>query len=291
MIPPRPAILAVLAWLLAWPLLSAQTAPVGQPRRIVSVIPAVTEMLFAVGAGPKVIAVSSFDHYPPEVEKLPKVGALIDPDLERILALRPDLVIVYGTQTDLRAQLDRASVPTFIYKHGGLADVIATMKSVGSRVGHAGEADRAARQIEEKIASVRSRVSGRAKPRTLVVFSREPLALRGIYASGAQGFINDMVTAAGGANVFADIARESVQATSELILTRRPDVILELSGAPLGADELVRERAVWSVLASVPAVRSGRVFILADERTVTPGPRIADGIEAIARVLHPEAFR
>jgi iron complex transport system substrate-binding protein len=285
------AAVAVALWLLLWPPVLAQTTAGRRPVRIVSLIPAVTEMLFAVGAGSQVVAVSSFDHYPPEVEKLPKVGALIDPDLERILALRPDLVIVYATQTDLRAQLDRASVPAFIYKHGGLADVIATMKSVGARVGHAEEADRAARQIETRIVSIQSRVSARPKPRTLVVFSREPLALRGIFASGAQGFINDMVTAAGGTNVFGDVARESVQATSELILTRRPEVILELRGAPLTGDEPARERAVWNTLGSVPAVRSGRVFILADERTVTPGPRVADGIEAIARVLHPEAFR
>ena len=89
----------------------AALQPSATPTRIISLIPAVTEMLFAIGAGPQVMAVGSFDRYPPEVEKLQRVGALIDPDVERILSLRPDLVAIYGSQADLRIQLERAKVP------------------------------------------------------------------------------------------------------------------------------------------------------------------------------------
>jgi iron complex transport system substrate-binding protein len=248
-------------------------------------------MLFAIGAGPQVVAVSSFDHFPPEVDKLQRVGALLDPDVERILALRPDLVVVYGTQTDLRTQLARASIPTYVYAHGGLADLVTTLKRVGGRVGRSADAEALSQQIEGRIAYLKQRLKGYPAPRTLIVFSREPLALRGIYASGGVGFVHEMVAAAGGVNVFADVTRESVQATTELILARRPDVILELRGAPLAANELPGEKAVWGKLTSVPAVRTGRVFILADERTVIPGPRVADGIEVIARALHPGVFK
>src|SRR4051794_22989768 len=87
-----------------------------RPRRIISLIPAVTEMLFAIGAGPQVIAVSSFDEYPPEVKNLQRVGALLDPDVERILSLRPDLVVLFGSQEDLSKQLARANVATFSYR-------------------------------------------------------------------------------------------------------------------------------------------------------------------------------
>ena len=88
--------------------------PPSAPRRIISLIPAVTEMLFAIGAGPQVVAVSSFDRYPPQVEKLQRVGALIDPDVERILSLRPDMVAIYASQGDLRAQLERAKIPIYV---------------------------------------------------------------------------------------------------------------------------------------------------------------------------------
>jgi iron complex transport system substrate-binding protein len=271
-----------------------RTSPLAQPQRaparIISLIPAVTEMLFAIGAGPQVVAVSSFDRYPPEVEKLQRVGALIDPDVERILSLRPELVVVYGSQADLRAQLERAKIPLYIYSHAGLADITATIRSVGARVGRGQAADRTARDIETRIESVRQRVAGRPRPRTLIVFEREALTLRGIYASGGYGFIHDMVEAAGGANVFADVKREAVQATTELILSRGPEAILELRADVLSAGVRQREAAVWQSLPALPAVRTGRVYFFGDPRTVIPGPRIAEAIELFARTLHPERF-
>lgn len=270
---------------------AAHVAAQQAPQRIISIIPAVTEILFAIGAGPQVVAVSRFDSFPPEVQKLPAVGALIDPDLERILALRPDLVAVYGSQTDLRAQLDRAKVPVYLYSHAGLADVTTTIREIGERVGHADAARKLADRIETRIRAISVQVSGRPKPRTLIVFGRENGALRGVYASGGVGFVHDMVEAAGGENVFADIPRQAVQATTELILSRRPDVVLELRAGSLNPDELKRETAVWNTLSALPAVRTGRVVLLADERTVVPGPRVAEGTEVIARALHPAAFR
>lgn len=258
-----------------------------RPARIISVIPAVTEMLFALGAGDRVVGVGSFDRYPPGVEKLPRVGALIDPDLERILSLKPDLVAVYGSQVDLRRQLERANVPVFDYRHAGLADVTTTIQALGERIGNAGEARALAGRIEARLAAVRRRVDGLPRPRVLVVFGRERLALRAIYASGGVGFVHDMVAVAGGDNVFADVGREAVQATTEQILSRRPDLILELRADPLTEAEVRQEIATWSQLQGVPAVRSQRVYIISDPRTVVPGPRVAEGVEAIAAVLHP----
>ena len=266
--------------------LSLEVAAQSRPTRIVSVVPAVTEMLFALGAGDRVVGVGSFDKFPPEVEKLPRVGALLDPDLERILSLRPDLVVVYGSQSDFRQQLERARVPMFVYSHAELSDVATTLTDLGTRIGAAAQARQLVQEMERRIAAVRASVAGKPRPRTLIVFGRESLSLRGIYASGGYGFVHDMVTAAGGDNVFAELKQQSVQATSELILARRPDVILELRAEPLAPDLETKERAVWNTLASVPAVRSGRVHIITDRRTVVPGPRVGEGVEVIARVLH-----
>jgi len=268
---------------------TSQTPP--PPFRIISLIPAVTEMLFAVGAGPQVVAVSSFDRYPPEVSKLQRVGALLDPDVERILSLRPDLVIVYGSQSDLRAQLDRARIPTYIYRHAGLADVTMTLQQIGERVGHSREASGLVKSIQSRIDAVRQRVAGRGRPRTLIVFDREALTLRGIYASGGYGFVHDMVDAAGGEDVFADVKQEAVQATTELILARRPDVILELRGDPVAADMKAKEIGVWRALTSLPAVQNSRIYFLDQQTTVVPGPRVAEGVELIARALHPDVFK
>lgn len=259
--------------------------------RIVSVIPAVTEMLFAIGAGAQVVAVGSFDEYPPEARRLPRVGALLDPDLERILALEPDLVVVYESQTDFRRQLERASVPTFVYRHAGLADVTITIQALGTRVGREQAAASLVNSIESALSRIRSRVAGRPRPRTLLVFGRDALALRGVYASGGVGFLHDMLVAAGGENVFADVPKQSVQATTELILARRPEVIIELRAQSMAPENYAKEQAVWQALPGVPAVRQKRVVFLSDERTVVPGPRVAEGTELLARALHPEAFR
>lgn len=256
------------------------------PARIVSLVPAVTETLFALGAGDRVVGVSNFDKFPPDVEKIPKVGALLDPNLDRILSLKPDLVVVYYSQTDLQTQLQRASVASYPYKHAGLADVTDTIRSVGARIGRTAQGRALATEIESKIAALRKRYASGARPRTLVVFGRENFALRGIYASGGRGFVHDMLTVAGGDNVFADVDREAVQATTELILARRPEVIIELRADPMTADAERKEVTTWDQLASLPAVRAKRVHIITDPRTVIPGPRVAEGVEMIAERLH-----
>jgi iron complex transport system substrate-binding protein len=248
----------------------------------------VTEVLFAVGAGPQVVAVSSFDDEPPQVRTLPRVGGLLDPDTERILALKPDLVIVYGSQTDLKTQLARANIPLFDYRHGGLADVLATIRTVGARTGRAAEAARVAAALEQRLAAVRARVADRRRPRTLLVFGREPGSLRNIWVSGGVGFLHDMLVAAGGENVFAGVARESVQATTETILARAPEAILELRSERVAGDaDVQREIRAWAALASVPAVKNGRVIVLTGPALTVPGPRIAESIERMAAALHP----
>ena len=146
-------------------------------------------------------------------------------------------------------------------------------------------------EIERRLADIRQRVAGRPRPRTLLVLGREALAIRGIYASGGIGFLDDMLAVAGGENAFADVRRQSVQATAELILGRRPDVIIELRIGEMSEDRVKQEVASWQRLASVPAVQNGRVFLFQDPRTVVPGPRVAEGTELIARALHPDVFK
>jgi len=268
---------------------SAATAPA---RRIVSLVPALTEMLFAIGAGPQVVAVSSFDDFPPEVKALPRVGALLDPDVERILTLRPDLVITYGSQGSVEAQLARAGIKTFSYTHGGVMAILQTLRELGTATGRVSQAEGKTREIEAKLNAVRATVRGYARPRVLLVFGRQPRSLRQMYASGGVGFLNDILEAAGGTNVFADVEQESVQPSQETLLTRAPDVIIEIrSGRSDAATDVLGERSAWSPLASIPAVRNGRIHFLSGAQYVVPGPRVGLAAEQLARMLHPEAFK
>jgi iron complex transport system substrate-binding protein len=266
-------------------------APASPPRRIVSLVPAITEMLFAIGAGPQVVAVSSYDEFPPEVKALPKVGALLDPDTERILALRPDLVIVYGSQSDLEKQLERSGHSTFSYRHGGIPTTLNTIRELGVATGHRVEADQLASSLQSRLDAVRARVKGSTPVRTMLIFERQPGTLREVYASGGVGFLNEMLTIAGGSNVFADVTKESVQPSIETMLARAPSVILEVRAAGLIEKTPSPERDVWSALSSIPAVRNRRVHLLTGDYLVVPGPRLAAATEAYARALHPEAFK
>ncbi len=250
-------------------------------------------MLYAIGAGPRVVAVSSYDSFPPEVKKLPSVGALLDPNVELILSLKPQMVVVYGSQTDLKQQLARAGIGVFDYRHAGLPDVATTIRALGERTGTSARAEEVARGIERGLDDIRLKVKDRPRPRTLLVFGRERLALRGLYTSGGVGFLNDMLEAAGGTNVFADVKVQAVQASTEQILARRPDVVLEARGTnsawPSGDRQA--ELNVWNALGSIPAVRNHRVLFLFDDRIVIPGPRVVEGTLVMAKALHPEAFR
>jgi len=243
-------------------------------------------MLFAIGAGSQVVGVSNFDRYPADVATRTRVGGLVDPDFERVLSLRPDLVIVYGTQTDLIARLTNVGVPLYRYQHAGLADITATIRSVGARVGHDADAQRLASTIERDIASLRARAAGLAHPRTMLVFDRESGSLRGMYVSGGLGFLHDMLEVAGGVNAFADVKRQSLQVTIEIALARAPDVILEVHPGPSWtAAQLARERAAWQDLASVPAVRANRLYFLVDDKLPVPGPRVVESIRVMADAL------
>ena len=212
--------------------------------------------------------------------------------MEQIFALRPDLVLLYETQRDQIAQLRRAGIPVFAHAHGGLTDTLSVIRRLGARIGQPQDAARVSGTIETRLAALRSRLGGRTPPRVLLVFGREPGSLRNVYASGGVGFLHDMLGAAGGRNVFAAVRRESVQLTSEAILAAAPEVIVELTyDKRMTAATQAAEIAVWDRLPAVPAVRTRRVYLLLGNQFVQPGPRLADATEAIAQVLHPDAFQ
>jgi iron complex transport system substrate-binding protein len=226
------------------------------------------------------------------VSRITRVGGLLDPDVERILALRPDLVVVYNTQVELKQRLDRAGISYYSYEHRALPDITATLRAIGARIGSADRANAAAAGMERAIAAIRSRLSRAPHPRTMLVFDRDLLSLRSIYASGGYGFLHDMLEAAGGQNVFADVKQQSVEVSTEMVLARQPDVIIELwYGDSVNSLNLQRQQQAWIALGSVPAVRNHRVYELAGDEFVVPGPRVVDATRRLARTLHPETYQ
>jgi iron complex transport system substrate-binding protein len=281
----RGAVLALAAVLVA--AVAPDPIVAAQVQRVISIIPATTEMLFGMGAGDRLVAVGTYDRFPPEVDRLPRVGALLDPDVERIIALRPDLVVLYGTQADLRSQLDRAHIPYFPYLHRGLPDIADTIRSLGARVGVAAGANALAARLERQLTDIKAKAAHRGRPKTLIVFGREPGSLRHIDSSGGVGFLHDMLELAGGTDAFADVKQQSVLTSTEMILARAPEIIIELRYT---RSNLSTDLRAWDVLSSVPAVRQHRVYLLEGEEFVIPGPRVGDATERLSRKIHPEAW-
>ena len=275
-------------------LLAAAPAAAQPPRpgRIVSLVPADTEMIYAIGDGARVAAVSNYDHFPADVARLPRVGGLLDPSVERILAIKPDLVIVYATQTELIERLDRAGIARFNYRHKALPDLLTTIRAIGERIGATAPADALASGMQRSLDEIRGKTAGLPHPATLLVFERDPSSLRNVYASGGYGFLHDMLEVAGGRNVFAGMAQQAVQASTEMLITSRPEVIVELVyGDSRKNVDLAAALRAWDALASVPAVRSHRIVALTGDEFVVPGPRVVDATRKLAHALHPDVFK
>ncbi len=245
-------------------------------------------MLFAIGAGPRVIAVSSFDHWPPEVAKLTRVGGLLDPDIERILSLKPDLLVADASQSEVLAKAKAAGIRVYPYTLGGIDNLARTMRELGRLMGTTQQADAAADAVDQRLNAIRKRVEGLPRPRTLLVFGREPGALRSIDVSGGVGFLHDIVQLSGGDNVFGREKREWVRVSVENIVAAAPEVVIELHyGYYLTPQRVQTEMAVWNSLTTIPAVRNHRVHLFEGDKFVVPGPRLVDAAAEIAKVIHP----
>jgi iron complex transport system substrate-binding protein len=210
--------------------------------------------------------------------------------VERILSLRPDLVLTYASQTSFEAQLGQAGVRSFSYRHGGIDVVLGSLRRLGAVTGHEALANRKAEEIQAQLNAIRMKVRGRDRPRVMLVFARPPGSLQQLFAAGGTGFLHDILDIAGAVNVFADVERESVQPSHETMIRRAPDIILEISGTrEISEADAARSRKTWAAL-SIPAVKSGRIYFLSGDYLVIPGPRLPRSAEAFARVIHPEAF-
>ena len=158
---------------------------------------------------------------PPEVRALPQVGGLLDPDVERILALKPDLVIVYATQKDRSSSSSRAGIPISTTSTG-LADIMTTIRALGVRIGSAARADALASGIDARLAAIAPGRRRPPPPANAAGVRARPGTLRGVYASGGYGFLHDMLRPPAETNVFADVRQQAVQASTEMIIASSP---------------------------------------------------------------------
>jgi cobalamin transport system substrate-binding protein len=287
------AIIAV-CWLVASPseaasatrdMLGRDVTLAAPPKRIVSLVPSVTEILYALNAEPLLVGVTDFCDFPPEARRQPKVGGMVAPSLEAIIALKPDLVIATteGTREDTFTQLARVGVPVYLVAAHHVADATSLMRRLGELTGREGAAGPLVARLEQRIEAVKKAVLPLARPRVLYVLWPEPLIV-----PGRAALVTELIQLAGGQSLTADDPNAWPRYSLEAAVARNPEVILLANhGAGTGAVSMDK----WRRLASLPAVKSGRLLSINGDLMHRYGPRFVDGLEQLARAIHPEAFR
>lgn len=249
------------------------------PQRIISAAPSVTEILFALGLDRRIVGISTADDYPADkVGPKPRIGNVVL-DVERILRLRPDLIL--GVASLQRGQLERLialKLPVFAVDAATLPEVYEQITLIGRLTGRGGAAAGLVAEMRRRERAVERAVEGRTAPRVYVEIWGEPLM-----TAGEGTFITDLIDRAGGRNVFGDV-HGWPQVSEEAVVRRNPDVIVVMY--PQGTRVLTRRG--WH---RVNAVKAQRVSIISPSLVTRPGPRLVAGLERLARIIHPEAFR
>jgi iron complex transport system substrate-binding protein len=249
--------------------------------RVVSLSPSTTEALAAIGAGDALVGRSRYCDYPPDVLTVPEVGGFVDPNFEAIVALRPDLVT--GARGPAGAQMaDRLGglgIGTYFPETESLSAIDAMILGLGARTQHEASAERVVLEVHAREAAVRSAASALPKARTLLVFGIVPIVV-----AGPGSFADEMLAAAGGTNVVTEGGSYPTLGM-ERVLALAPDVLVDASmQESRGSERITNESPGWRELR---AVKTGRVISLRDEAVLRPGPRVGEGILALAQAIHP----
>ncbi len=257
-----------------------------QPQRIVSTFPSITETLFAIGAGDRVVGVSNYCRYPPAALSLPRVGGYLKPDAEKIALLRPDMVILRKNTTGLADRLSDLGIAHAEVSIGSLSDVYSMIREVGIAAGAEDRAEKLNDQIRSRLAAFRAETLGHARVKVLVIVGRTPGMLTNLIAVGPAAYLGELLEIAGGENVLTEPAIAYPRISMETVVRADPEVILDLSAMSDAASEgnrLVRE---WLSHRELEAVRSERVFAIPPEPLATPGPRVVEAVELLRSTIH-----
>ena len=252
--------------------------------RVISLAPNLTEIVFAVGGGDRLVGRTSYCDYPPEAKAVAAVGDTLHPNLERIIALQPQVVLI-STASQLEVftqQLQSQNIAVFVTDPHDLEGVFKSIEQIGSMLGQSDQATIVVQKLRERANAVEAAVKQKPPVRVFYQVSAEPL-----YTAGHDAFVTDLMRRAGATSVTAHVPGAWPKFSNESALAAKPEAIILPTGGSMGA----ANSSVTEALRQSPAALSGRVYKINDDHLARPGPRSLDGLEAMARALHPEAFK
>ncbi len=261
---------------------------VSRPQRIVSLAPNITEILFSLGLGERVVGVTRYCDYPPEAQAKEKIGGLVDPNIEKVKALNPDLIIGFrGNPLRILKRLRGLHLPLFVLEMGNdLESVFTLIETIGAVTIEQNEAEnliQSLRRRHEKIQSALQNVEHEPKVFLSIHGS-------GFWTSGGESFLNDLVIQARGKNIAGDIPRKWLLYNQEQLIDEDPEAIVILSRSREDFDKARDWIKTKTHLQGIKAVAADRVYFLDENLATRPGPRLVDALEELARLLHPQHF-
>jgi len=264
--------------------------PLGKRRKgFVTMGPHITETVFALGQGERVIAVGSFDDYPPAVWRLPKVGGYIDPDFEKITALSPEKLIVAGKQPRLTEYAEVNNLPVLNINMDSLKTIDQGIAELGLALRCVKQATRLRNEITAGLQEVRDAVKDLPRPKVLIIVGRRTHDLDSLPTAGGASFVSELVEVAGGDNIYKDKNQAYFEASKETIVIAAPDTILEFHcGESLSENQRNEYYQDWHALDTLPAVQKHHIHLILEPHGLRPGPRVAEIARLIARLLHSE---
>jgi len=267
---------------------AASLALAAQPQRIVSVSPAVTEILYGIGAFGRVVAVTDYCLYPPAAKALPKVGGWATPSVERIAGFRPDLVALSDAQTPfLEMPLQQLGIRTAIARSQTIQDAYTAIATLGDATGNQQQAARLVREIKAALEHIRTRTAPVSHPTVLCIIDRTPGTLRDLYATTEGSYLAELIAIAGGRTVGGSSRLGYAKISKEAVLTINPEIVLDIM--PTSQNNAgPHPESAWQDLPEISAVQHGRVYVVRDEFVPHDSQMIAKTAALFARLFHPE---
>jgi len=257
------------------------------PERIISLSPNITEIIYGIGAWEKVVGVTLYADFPPEVEGVPKVGGWVNPNFEEIVKLNPDLVLLMKDQDGMFGdKIRKLGYKTItIDSNTSIDDIQNSILEIGRMLGKQDEAHRLSEEIKNSLNEIRSETKNTPDKKVLLVVGRNPGRLEDIYVIGKNNYINELISLAGGTNV-VESDRLALKITIEAILSYSPDVIIEVNHQKnKDTDDIVK---IWNGLKEIQAVKNQEVHVVFSNELLRPSQRIIEGARILSRILHPE---
>ena len=259
-----------------------------QPQRIISTSPSITEMLFELGLQDRIVAVTDFCIYPEEACLLPSIGGVLNPDIEKIISLAPDLIILQSDSATVEKNINSLGIPTFSIKVRTISDIFDSINRLGKELNCQEAAEKLVLLLKDKINAFKLKLVGQLPKKVLLLLGDSSDPAHDLYAVGPGTFLNELLILSGGENILKNSKAQYPKLSKEYIIEQSPEIIIEAGPkSNLSQKEIDYKVERWNRFPTIQAVRDKRIYFIGADYILIPGPRLVNILENFIQVIHP----